>query len=149
MPNHKDMGRMMAGAAIGLLAMGCGMSTSHVALPMANTEAPKVWTPIMQCSTERGFKYVDGTKDADPHVRVSIDPNTQLDIVYQTKGDHVEMELIIWGQTTDADREKILGRLRREGDSIWACAQQKMSGGTAAPTAPPAGSASTSATPPP
>lgn len=124
-------------------AVGCGMSTSHVAMPMSSIDAPKIWQPIMTCATERGLKYVDASKESDPHVRVSIDPNTQLDILYEIDGNHVEMELIIWGETTDADREKILARLRQQGDDIWACAQQKLSGATTA------AAASASATPAP
>lgn len=49
----------------------------------------------------RSFQLVDGTKDPDPHVRVSIEPNPQLDIVYQMRDGHVDMEPIIWAQTTD------------------------------------------------
>ena len=146
--------------ALGLIAIGlftgpagCGMSTSHVALPLANSEAPKVWTPIMDCAKERGLKFVDGSRDAAPNVRVSMDSNSQLDLLYQVKGDHLEMELIIWGETTDADRKTILARMRKTGDEVWACAQQKMnaapaaSGTTAAAAVSASGSAA--ATPPP
>jgi hypothetical protein len=149
----KSMRHALSGlVAVGVVATGCGLSVKHVALARPATDAPKAWDPIIACAKEQGLSYVDARTDtSDPRVRVYIDKNDQLNVVFRTENGHMDMELQIWGKTTDEDRPKILAKEQEIGDRVWACADQKINGAATGTTTEAAASvsASVSATPPP
>jgi len=133
---HKSIFGCVVLVAVG--AVGCGISVQHVNLPMPAADAPRVWVPIMECAKERGYRIQDMTTAAnDPHVNVFPGASDLIEITYGLKDGHVEMKLEIWAKTTDEDREKIWAQLRKQGDDVWACATQRLSGPppTAAPPA--------------
>ena len=137
----------VVGLAVVAVLGGCGMSVQHVALPRPASDAPKAWDPIIACAKEQGLSALDVRNDSDPRVRVYIDTNDQLNVVFRTQDGHMDMELQIWGQTTDEDRPKILAKERKIGDAVWVCAQAKMNGAPAV-AAPPASGSTTATSPP-
>jgi hypothetical protein len=155
MPGSKSVRRGLSGlvaiALVVVIGLGCGISLNRVALPLAPADAPKAWKPLLDCAQELGYRHQDVTKDANsPRVVVYTTSNDMFEITYQTSQGQFEMILKIWAKTTDEDREKIFAKMRKQGDQIWACAEQKMNAAPAAASSGgPAPSASTGATPPP
>ena len=155
MIHAKHIRRSVAGLlAIGAVAIGCTFSENQFPLPLSATDAPKAWSPILQCAQQRGLKVQDERKTN--HVNVWMDASNQLEISYTVRGDHVDMDVVIWGDVSDDDKKKIVAKLKAQGLEIWDCAQKLGLDGPppAAPTAAApvtSGSAagSTSATPPP
>jgi myo-inositol-hexaphosphate 3-phosphohydrolase len=131
--------RPLALASCALFAVACSTSVEHIAMPATAADAPKEWSPLLDCAKQRGLRTLDMSAK-DKQVVVYVSTNDQLDITYKVSGDHIEMQLSIWGETTDEDRPKILATMKKTGMEVWDCAQAKVSG---APAAAPSSSSST------
>ena len=109
---------LVAGAA------ACTVSENRYPLPLSANDANKAWAPLMQCATQRGYHVQDGTQKSPPRVDVFTDASNLMQIAYTVDGDHLSMDVVVWGDATDADRARFVEDLKTKGNDVWACAQQ-------------------------
>ena len=113
-------------AAAGILFVGaaCTVSENRYPLPLSAADASKAWAPLMQCASQRGYHVQDGTQKSPPRVDVFTDASNLMQIAYTVDGDHLSMDVVVWGDATDADRARFIEDLKTKGNDVWACAQQ-------------------------
>jgi hypothetical protein len=111
-------------AAFAVVVTACTVSENRFPLAVSAADAPKTWAPLRQCAQQKSYSVQDETTRSPPRLNLWLDAANSLEISYTLDGDHMSMDVVVWGEATDADRKRLIDDLHTKGNDVWTCAQQ-------------------------